>query len=414
MRVLVVGAGLTGVCTAEWLRRDGHDVVLVDREDAGHRGQASYGNCGIIGRSSVVPVSTPGLIWEAPGMLFDQNTLLRLRWRYALALAPWMAKFLWNGRRNKVVEIAEGISNLVKDSDSQHFALSKGTPAQKYLYRGTYVTLYNDRNAFDPHSFGNSLKVQHGWEWEEWDRNKISNYDPELSTRFNFATATKDYLFLSSPGDYTRSLTEYFVREGGCFLKRTVEDVLPCEGDRAAVVLTGGDRVYADKIVLAAGVWSGRFAKRLGYNAAMESEHGYHLTLTGASHKPPAVLNIPDTALGVSPMTDGLRFGGGVEFGGIDGPELPSFFADMRQQIRRVYPNLQWSGETTWMGQRPSTIDSLPLIGSSSKTPSVLFAFGGQHGGVTMAPRVGRMVSDLIANGKTDIDCTPYKIDRFS
>ena len=78
MKVIVVGAGITGVSAAEWLRRDGHEVVLIDRVSPGDPMQASYGNCGIVGRSSVVPVSVPGLIWQAPGMLFDPDTLLYL------------------------------------------------------------------------------------------------------------------------------------------------------------------------------------------------------------------------------------------------------------------------------------------------------------------------------------------------
>ncbi len=67
MKVIVVGAGITGVSAAEWLRRDGHEVVLIDRVSPGDPMQASYGNCGIAGRSGVVPVSISGLIWQAPG-----------------------------------------------------------------------------------------------------------------------------------------------------------------------------------------------------------------------------------------------------------------------------------------------------------------------------------------------------------
>jgi len=57
MKVIVVGAGITGVSAAEWLRRDGHEVVLIERVSPGDPLQASYGNCGIVGRSSVVPIA---------------------------------------------------------------------------------------------------------------------------------------------------------------------------------------------------------------------------------------------------------------------------------------------------------------------------------------------------------------------
>ena len=65
------------------------------------------------------------------------------------------------------------------------------------------------------------------------------------------------------------------------------------------------------------------------------------------------------------------------------------------------------------MGQRPSTVDSLPLLGPSPKAPCIHFAFGGQHLGLTMGPRLGRMTADLIGGRKPNIDIGAYRVDRF-
>ncbi len=413
MKVIVVGAGITGVSAAEWLRRDGHEVVLIDRVFPGDPMQASYGNCGIVGRSSVVPVSVPGLIWQAPGMLFDPDTLLYLRWRYLPRLTPWMVRFLWNGRRSKVFEIAEGLAPLVRDSDKQHFSLIAGTPAERFVQRGSYVTIFRDCHAFERNAFANELRKRHGAKWEEWDRAAINEHDSELSTKYTFAIAMRDYVFITSPSDYVAALAEHFRREGGKFVRREVGDVCQMEDGRVAVSLAEGDRHIADRVVLAAGVWSGRFAEKLGHNAALESERGYHVMLTGVNHMPPAVLNLPDTGLGVSPMVKGLCFGGAVDFGGLDGPQNTNVFDAIRRQIRRIYPRLEWDGEETWMGQRPSTIDSLPILGRSTKASSIYFASGGQHMGLTMGPRLGKMTADLVSGKDTDIAVTPYRVDRF-
>ena len=156
---------------------DGHKVTLIDRACPGNVNQASYGNCGIIGRSSVVPVSTPGLIWRAPGLLFDPDTLFRLQWKYVPMLLPWLSRFLWNGRREKVLEIASALATLVKDSDQQHRSLSQGTPAGIFLYSGSYVTVYPDRRGFESNVFENNLRREYGWDCEEWDRSQIEEYD---------------------------------------------------------------------------------------------------------------------------------------------------------------------------------------------------------------------------------------------
>ncbi|WP_282606094.1 FAD-binding oxidoreductase [Pelagibius sp. Alg239-R121] len=413
MKVVVVGGGITGVSVAEWLRRDGHDVTIVDRVHPGDVTQSSYGNCGIVGRNSVVPVSTPGLFLQAPGMLRNPDTLLFLRWRYLPQLIPWLVRFLWNGRREKVYQIAKDLSSLVQDSNEQHFALAAGTAAERFLQRGTYVTLFRAREEFARNTFSNELRKKHGAVWEEWDRMAIDAYDPAISGAYIFATAMRDYVFVTSPSKYVTALADHFRQSGGNILCNEAVDIRQLKQSKAVVELTDGRRLETDRVVLAAGVWSGRFASRLGHQAAMESERGYHLMLRGASHMPPAVLNVPDTGLGVCPMEEGLCFGGAVDFGGVDGVPNERVFDAIRRQIRRVYPDLTWEGETKWMGQRPSTIDSLPLLGPSPKAPSIYFAFGGQHIGLTMGPRIGRTVADLISGKQTDINISPYRVNRF-
>ena len=116
------------------------------------------------------------------------------------------------------------------------------------------------------------------------------------------------------------ALAGHSEREGGAFLQGEVADIAQAGDGRGAVTLVGGARREADRVVLAAGVWSGKLAARLGHHAAMESERGYHLTLTGVSHKPPAPYMMADAKLGVTPLEEGLRFAGTAEFGGLDRP----------------------------------------------------------------------------------------------
>ncbi len=413
MKVIVVGGGITGVSVAEWLRRDGHEVTIVDRVGPGDVTQASYGNCGIVGRSSVVPLSTPGLFWQAPGMLLDPDTLLFLRWRHLPRLTPWLARFLWNGRRDKVMQIAKGLASLVRDSDEQHFALAAGTPAEGFLQRGPYVTLFRSREDFARNPFANELRKKHGAVWDDWDRTAIAAYDPAVSPAYRFATAMPDYVFVRSPSQYVAALADHFRQSGGNILCHEVVHIKQSKQGKATVALANGQRLEADRAVLAAGVWSGRLAARLGHKATLESERGYHLMLKGASHAPPAVLNIPDTGLGVCPMAEGLCFGGAVDFSGIDGAPNERVYDAIRRQIHRVYPDLTWEDETKWTGQRPSTIDSLPVLGPSPKAPSIYLAFGSQHIGLTIGPRIGKTIADLISGRQTDMDVTPFRVDRF-
>jgi D-amino-acid dehydrogenase len=386
---------------------------MIDRVRPGDPTQTSYGNAGILARSGVVPVSVPGLIWKAPGMLLDRDSPLYLRWSYLPRLMPWLLRYMWNGRRSKVEEIARGLAPLVGDSVDQHLSLARGTPAARFIQHGFYTAIYRDRAAFEGDAFGFALRRAHGFEWEEWDRAALREYDPELSEAYTFGAALKDHGFITSPAGYVAALAEHFEREGGTFLQGEVADIAQIDGGRGAVTLTGGARREADRVVLAAGVWSGKLAGKLGHRAAMESERGYHLTLTGASHKPPAPYMVANAKMAVTPMEEGLRFAGTADFGGLDGPEQTAPLESLRRRVRQIYPRLEWDGEETWMGQRPSTVDSLPLLGASPKAPAIHFAFGGQHLGLTMGPRIGRMTADMIAGRKPNIDIAAYRVDRF-
>ena len=214
--------------------------------------------------------------------------------------------------------------------------------------------------------------------------------------------------WIDTPGEYVAALLEHFEAEGGAFRQAAVADI--AEG---VVALEGGEALQADKVVLAAGVWSRRLAERLGHRVLMESERGYHVIYEGTNVVPPHPYMVADGKFAVTPMADGFRCAGTVEFGGVEAAPSDAPVALLRDHIKRVYPDLTWERESVWMGHRPSTADSLPLIGASPKAPGVIFAFGGQHVGLTMGARVGRMVAGIATGTPPNIDMSPYRVDRF-
>src|SRR5262245_37182328 len=90
--VVVIGAGIVGVCTAWHLLRRGADVILIDRDEPG-RG-CSYGNSGSMGAGSVAPLAMPGVMRDALRMLLDPSAPLHIPLSYLSAAAPWLARFV--------------------------------------------------------------------------------------------------------------------------------------------------------------------------------------------------------------------------------------------------------------------------------------------------------------------------------
>src|SRR6185312_6848469 len=151
-----------------------------------------------------------------------------------------------------------------------------------------------------------------------------------------------------------------------------------------------------DKLVLAAGAWSKRFAERLGYRVPLESARGYHVTFLDVPRLPLHALFISDMGLSLTPMRMGLRVGGNVEFSGIG--SAPDFRRPARQigKVRRLYPELAVEPHTTWAGDRPMLPDSLPVIARSPSNRHIVFAFGHGQYGLALAAGTARLVATLV------------------
>ncbi|MFQ5622920.1 MAG: NAD(P)/FAD-dependent oxidoreductase [Paracoccaceae bacterium] len=409
---IVVGAGITGISVAEHLRRDGWKVTLIDRVDPGDPAQASYGNGGIIARCAVVPVAVPGLLAKAPKMLLDSDSPLFMRWSYLPRLLPWLVPFLLSGRRKRLREIVAALASLTLDSVDQHLTLAKGTGAERFIKTGEYCYLYRTRKGFLGDALGFELRRSQGLDCEERDGDALRNLDPNLSEQYRFGAIFRDHGWISSPGEYVAALARYFAQAGGVLERGEVADIQP--GNPVRVTLAGGAVREADKVVLAAGVWSREIAGKLGHDVNMESERGYHLELGSPSFKPPIPYMVAEAKFVITPMEQSVRLAGIVEYGGLGAGPSAAPTDLLRRQIAAVYPKLRWQEEEPWMGHRPSTSDSLPVLGPVPGAEGVICAFGSQHIGLTIGPRVGRIIADLASGRKTNVDLAPYAVERFS
>ncbi|MEM6933414.1 MAG: FAD-binding oxidoreductase [Pseudomonadota bacterium] len=413
MNIVVIGAGITGVCAALTLVRDGHHVTLIDRVPPGDGNQTSFGNAGILASAAVIPVSVPGLLSKVPGMWLDKDGPLFFNPFHLPALVPWLIPFLRNATSDGVKRIAQGLAPLISDSVDQHESLSKETPAAALIERGPYVYLYGSKAEFEADSMGWSIRREHGMTWDEWDRTALLDRDPHLGGAFHFGAALHNHGWIRWPAKYTAALSEAYLAAGGEFLSGEVTDLTPLDGGRAAVSLAGGKRLEADRVILSTGVWSDRLAKKLGHKAMIQAERGYHLTLDGATRRPPSPYMLTSAKMAATPMDPGLRVAGLAEFAPIDAPAKQTPYTLLRRKARVLYPDIEWQAETEWMGRRPSTPDSLPLLGASPRAPGFVFACGGQHLGLTMGAKVGRIAAGIATGKPTNLDTAPYRVDRF-
>ena len=406
--VIVIGSGITGVSCAEELRRSGAKVTLIDRVEAGDPTQTSFGNAGILAREGIMPIANPSMLKMIPEILLSPSSPIYLKWSYLAKFSPWAVKFIMNGTKPKALPIILALNELLYDTVENHIQLSKNTDAARFIEKGDMTLLYRNRKQFSSDKFANQARRNLGIIWEELSRNELLDRDPHISKLYQFGLAYKNHGWITNPAAYVSSLAKHFQKNGGKIL---IGEVSKINGNN--VELKGGIILKAENIVLATGAWSKNLTSQLGHNIPLQAERGYHLSLKNASHMPPNTYLITDKKFGLTPMDGFLRCAGQSEFAPLEMPPNPKAIKNLRKFLFRLYPKLAYETETIWQGTRPTLPDSLPVIGRSSKNPSVIFAFGGQHLGLTMGPKIGKMVRDIIFERQSNINMKPYSSDRF-
>jgi D-amino-acid dehydrogenase len=410
-RIVVIGAGIVGVSTAIWLQRDGHDVVLVDK--IGPAEGTSYGNGGVLASCGVIPVNSPGLMRTAAMMILRPSSPLFIRWSYLPRMLPWLFGYLRRANPRDATHTAKALTNILFDSLEQHQNLAHGTGAEKWLKPSDYLHVYNDRKTFEKDGFGWSLRKKLGFKWDEMETAEFEEYDPVFKGAGKFAIRLKDHGHITDPGKYVIDLAAHFERQGGEIKIAEVSDIDKDQG-RVGGVTTNQGTIKCDAVVLAAGVWSAGLVKKLGINASMETERGYHIELINPSIKPRSPIMLASGKFVVTPMDGRIRCAGIVEFGGLDAPPSIQPIALLKKQIHEAIPNLKYDRIEEWMGHRPAPSDSVPLIGPIKNVKGAYAAFGHHHIGLTGGPKTGRIVADMIAGRKSNIDLAPYEVSRFT
>ena len=411
----VVGAGIVGVCCAFALRRDGHRVTLMDRDEPG-RG-CSYGNGGIVQIGASVPVATPGVLRQVPRMLLDPNGPLVIRWPYLPRLTPYLLRFIAAARPERVEQISVALAALLDGAIEAFREMLGAAGALDAIAHTGELYVNQSEAAYRAARGGHDIRRRRGVRVEELSADEVRQLVPALTPSVRRGVLLPDCMTVANPFHLTTRLVEAFRRDGGAVLRETLRDI-ETGSDRRVTLLTDAGRHEVDRLVLATGAWSKRWAAKLGARIPMDTERGYHLMLSD----PGIDLRIPvlsgDHRFGVTPMADGIRVAGTAELAGLEAPPnyrraemlIPlakALLPDLRTpDPRDVSPNL-------WMGHRPSTPDSLPVIGSAPRIPNAFLAFGHGHLGLTLGPLTGKLVADLAAGRPPPVDMEPYAAARF-
>ena len=408
--ITIIGAGIVGVATAAYLRRDGHDVTIVDMRPPGE--YCSFGNAGILSPGSCVPLATPGIAWKVPGYLADPMGPLMIRWGYLPKAAPWLLRFLAASSPARVEKIADALKPLLRQTFDAYEPLVENAGVSDLIRRTGYVVVYEKRSTFAGDGIAWKLRRDRGVVVEELDDAGIKRLVPQLTQNYEVGLYLPEQGFVANPGRLTKALAAQFQRDGGVILEREVNDIeVGPDGPRA--LITSGGRLPVETLVICAGSHSNEFTARLGDRLPLEAERGYHVTYSDPRIELPMPVFMPEHKLFMTPMEMGLRVAGQSEFAGVHAPPNYARADILAKHVQRIFPDISTADMTKWMGRRPSMPDSLPVIGRATRFANVYYAFGHGHVGLCSGAPTGRIVADLIAGRAPAIDIAPYRPQRF-
>lgn len=404
MHIVVAGAGIVGVASAIWLQRAGHRVTLVDR---GRPGQGtSFGNAGVLAASSIIPVTVPGLLQRAPGMLFNPDKPLFLRWSYLPKLLPFLRRYLGFARMDHVRHYAFNMAHLLGDSVDQHSSLAAGTGAEAFIGRNDYCFGYDSEAAFQSDTWTWDLRCEAGYDFEVLSGDAFGQVDPLFEGAFARVVVNPNHGMIRDPGAYVAALAAHFEAEGGTIIEAVIEDV---EGE---TLITSEGRIGADKVLLCLGPWSGDLSRKLGLKSlSFEAERGYHIELVNPSEAPKNPMMVAAGKFVITPMNGRIRAAGVVEFGGLDAGPSAAPVDLLKRQVAAILPGVTYDRIDTWMGHRPAPADSLPLLGEAASGTYV--AYGHQHVGLTGGAKTGRVMAQMIDGQASNFDLGAFEPKRY-
>nr|WP_217694978.1 MULTISPECIES: FAD-dependent oxidoreductase [Pseudomonas] len=392
LNVAVVGAGIIGLSTALWLQRAGLKVTLIDKSEPGLG--TSFGNAGLFADYGRLPMASFAQLCKIPGMLMDKDSPLSVQPSYAGNLLAYGWHFVKACTPSNYVhgrDVLTTLQNLAPEADN---VLLNETGAGHLVKSEGCLALYGTAESLQAAKSGQLMeRMQQGVRMESLTADQVADLEPDLARFHAGGVLYPDTRFTISPIDLSRCYLRSFCEKGGRLLS---EDILSISDNGGTCsVQSASNRYEFDRVVICTGVAGSVLTRQLGCKVPLVSERGYHLMLNAGEWRINRPVGWLDRAVFMSPMESGVRIAGMAEFAKPDsdeGAEKKALMLDSAIKMIGKVPEVT----STWVGSRPSTPDSLPVIGPIAGHDKILVAYGHGHLGLTLSAVTGQLVTDCL------------------
>jgi D-amino-acid dehydrogenase len=409
--VAVLGAGMVGVSLALHLQRRGREVVLVDRAGAAGE-ETSYGNAGLIERSSVFPYMFPRDLGFLGKCAFNLSADAHYHPSALPTILPWLVRYFLNSSPQGAMRSARAALPLIEQCLREHELLMAEANASHLLRKIGWIKLFSSQASLDKGLAETEKLKPYAVNYEILDAAAVHAREPHLSQQVIGAVHLLDPGFVSDPGALVKAYAALFQHHEGVFVQADAKTLQ--QTPEGWSLDTSDGKLAAREVVIALGPWSDDLFRPLGYRIPLGIKRGYHLHFSAHGN---AVLNHPvldvDGGYVLAPMTRGIRLTTGTEFALRDAAPTPVQIEMTEPRARRLFPLERPIEDFPWMGRRPCLPDMLPVIGKGHRHKGLWFDFGHQHHGFTLGPVTGRLLAEMIVGETPFTDPAPYAATRF-
>jgi len=324
---------------------------------------------------------------------------------------PWALKFLNNCRKVKVEEIAASLANLLQHARLSYDHIFEEVDVSQYIKNDENIYIYESKQAYEESGYSTLLRKKNNIKVKELTKKEVHDLEPNLAPIYYAGQLFIGSRHTINPQAISNKIFDSFLQGGGEYLNEHVKNVLQKE-DSVEIILDQ-QKIEFDQIVISAGAWSNAIANMVGENFPLDTERGYHVLFENDQQLISRPVGWSQSGFYLVQIEEGIRAAGTVEIASLTKPSNQNRLNMIEREARKILPQLG-KVKSTWMGRRPTLPDAMPVIGRSFKNKNVLYAFGHQHIGWTLAAVTGKAINELAKGMQPNFDIKAFNPNRFN
>ena len=410
-KVVIIGGGIMGVCTAYYLHKEGHEVTIIDKSN--FSSGASYVNAGYITPSHIISLAAPGIITKGLKWMFNPSSPFYVKPRLDSDFLQWAWAFKRSSTKQKVAQSIPVIKDINVFSRELYSAMKvSGDFDFHYEHKGLLMAYKEEKTGEEEWNVGQKA-IKNGLKVENLSAKEVEKLDPKANLNIKGAVYYHSDAHMT-PSVFMKNMLTYLKASGVEILgEEEVKDIVISD-KKITKLITDKREILADEFVMAAGSWSPIISKKLGIKMLLQPGKGYRINVAQETN-----ITIPTVLLeakvAVTPMNGFTRFSGTMEINKINDKINPVRVNAIANSASKYYHGLQISTqdkEAAECGLRPVTPDGLPYIGKISQYNNLTFATGHAMMGWSLGPATGKLVTEIISDQKPSLDIAPFHVQR--